>query len=116
VLAGMGDVERRLGKIAQPQCHGRDLVSLADSVEAGVSALKWCSTFFIKNFPAAVETSIALAERIKARINEDAPLSVRQGHIIKKGFSTELDELIDLSTNAHELIANLEKAEKEKTG
>lgn len=116
VLAGMGDVERRLGKIAQPQCHGRDLVSLADSIEAGVLALKWCSTFFAKNFPAAVETSISLAERIKARVNEDAPLSVRQGHIIKKGFSAELDELIDLSTNAHELIANLEKSEKEKTG
>lgn len=116
VLSGMGDMERRLGKIAQPQCHGRDLVALADSIEAGVSALKWCSTFFVQNFPKSVQASIGMADKIKERINDDAPLSVRQGHIVKKGFSAELDELIDLSTNAHELIANLEKSEKEKTG
>lgn len=116
VLGGMGDVERRLGKIAQPQCHGRDLVALADSVEAGLSALQWSSGFFHSenghNFAAAAE----LASAIKLRINDDAPISVKQGHIIKKGFSPELDELIDLSTNAHALIADLEKAEKEKTG
>ncbi len=113
VLAGMGDVERRLGKIAQPQCHGRDLTALADSIDAGLGAVKWCSKFFMAS---SVSEAAEISNSIKARINEEAPLSVKQGHIIKKGFSDELDELIDLSTNANELIANLEKSEKEKTG
>lgn len=113
VLAGMGDIERRLGKIAQPQCHGRDLVALSNSIDAGLSALKWCSMFF--NTVSNSEVS-DLSNSIKNRINEESPLSVKQGHIIKKGFSAELDALIDLSTNANELIANLEKVEKEKTG
>lgn len=113
VLGGMGDIERRIGKIAQPQCSARDLTALADSVDAGLSALSWCTAFY----KADVATEVSqLSHSIKERINDESPLSVRQGHIIKKGFSAELDELIDLSTNANDLIANLEKNEKEKTG
>jgi DNA mismatch repair protein MutS len=116
VLSGMGDIERRLGKIAQPQCHGRDLTALSDAIDAGLSALKWCSMFFSSAAVQNLTEAAAISTSIKERINEEAPLSVKQGHIIKKGFSLELDELIDLSTNANELIANLEKSEKEKTG
>jgi DNA mismatch repair protein MutS len=116
VLGGMGDIERRLGKIAQPNCHGRDLTALADSIVSGLSAIKWCSNFFSSASNAVIEANADLAAQIKQRISEEAPLSVKQGHVIKKGFSLELDALIDLSTNANALIANLEKAEKEKTG
>lgn len=112
-LSGMGDVERRLGKIAQPQCNARDLLALAQAVEAGLGALKWCSNFHKQQVD---PTLVELSNSIKKRISEEAPLSTRQGHIINPGFSGELDELIMLSTNANELISDLEKAEKEKTG
>lgn len=115
-LGQMGDVERRLGKIAQPQCHGRDLVALSDAVFAGLSSLKWCADFYKVQNTEVLQNAAILAEKIKQRISEEAPLSVRQGHIIKKGFSSELDELIDLSTNAHSMIAEMEKVEREKTG
>ncbi len=115
-LALMGDIERRLGKISQPQCHGRDLTALADAVTAGLGALKWSAAFFKIDQPEAMDRSKALADKIQARISDEAPLSVKQGHVIKKGFSHELDELIDLSTNAHSLVAALEQREKEATG
>lgn len=112
-LSGMGDIERRLGKIAQPQCNARDLLALAQAVIAGLGALKWCSNFHkLSADPALIELSNSIVNRIA----EEAPLSTRQGHIINRGFSKELDELITLSTNANELISDLEKAEKEKTG
>lgn len=112
-LSGMGDIERRIGKIAQPQCNARDLLALSQAVDAGLGALKWCANFHMLPVD---PTLVGLSEAIKQRISEDAPLSTRQGHIINSGFSTELDELIKLSTNANELIADLERAEKEKTG
>lgn len=112
-LSGMGDVERRLGKIAQPQCNARDLLALSQAVDAGLGALKWCSGFHSLQIDPAL---IKLSDSIKNRISEEAPLSTRQGHIINPGFSSELDELIKLSTNANDLISELEKAEKEKTG
>ncbi|MBC7419299.1 MAG: DNA mismatch repair protein MutS [Bdellovibrio sp.] len=115
-LGLMGDIERRLGKISQPQCHGRDLTALADAVKAGLGSLQWCQAFFKIENVEALKRSAGLAEKIQNRISEEAPLSVKQGHVIKKGFSSELDELIDLSTNAHGLVAALEQREKEKTG
>ena len=116
VLGGMGDVERRLGKIAQPQCNARDLTALADSVDAALSALKWCENFHVSEAQFNLIDAEKLSYAIKARIVEEAPLTVKQGHIIKRGYSPELDELIDLTTNANQLIADLEAREREATG
>lgn len=115
-LGGMGDIERRLSRIAQPQCNARDLLSLADCIEAGLAALKWCEFFYKKDSVPKFLNILELATKIKSEISEDAPISTKQGFLIKKGFSSELDELIDLSTNANALIANLELKEKEQTG
>ncbi len=115
-LAQMGDIERRLGKIAQPQCHGRDLIGLADAVLAGVSALKWCESFYLAQSNQVLSNAMLFAEKIKQRISDDAPLSVRSGHVIKKGFSNELDALIHLSSNANDLVADLEKRERDLSG
>ena len=115
-LAVMGDIERRLGKISQPQCHARDLSALADAVQAGLKSLQWSEKFFKLNSNELLKRSEHLAVKIQIRLADEAPLSVKQGHIIKKGFSAELDELIDLSTNAHSLVASLEQREKEATG
>lgn len=115
-LGTMGDIERRLGKIAQPQCHGRDLIAMADAILAGLASLDWCKNFFTSKNLKSLMQSQTIAHKIQQRISEEAPLSVKQGHVIKKGFSSELDELIELSTNAHSLVADLEQREKDKTG
>ncbi len=115
-LSAMGDIERRLGKIAQPPCHGRDLIALATATAAGLSALKFSPFFNPQKDQNLLLQAETLAEKIQARISEEAPLSVKQGHVIKKGFSTELDQLIHLSTNANALVSELEKKEKEATG
>ncbi len=115
-LGAMGDIERRLGKIAQPQCHGRDLLALAEAALAGLASLKWCEGFYKNEKTQFQKISEDLAQQIQRTISDEAPLSVRQGHMIKKGFRAELDELIDLSTNAHEMVSELERQEKEATG
>lgn len=115
-LAVMGDIERRLAKIAQPQCHGRDLLSLAQAVRAGISSLNCCSSFFKNNKTHVVKSAENISEKMIQIISEEAPITTKQGHIINKGFSAELDELIHLSTNANLLIEKLEAEEKQKTG
>ncbi|OFZ31945.1 MAG: DNA mismatch repair protein MutS [Bdellovibrionales bacterium RIFCSPHIGHO2_01_FULL_40_29] len=116
ILVGMGDIERRMGKIAQPQCHGRDLLSLANSLKIGLQALKWCDKFFTFDHADSLSEVAELADQIERTIDDEAPLTVKLGHVIKKGFSNELDELIHISTNAHALVAQLEQKEKESTG
>lgn len=113
-LGQMGDIERRLSKISLPQVNGRDLLSLADSVMAGVLAMNVAGPVFQST--SSFNIVVDLADEIKRTILEDAPLSVRQGYLIQKGFSLELDELIDLTTNVQTLLQNLENKEKERTG
>jgi DNA mismatch repair protein MutS len=110
VLAQMGDIERRLGKIAQPQCNGRDLLALSASIEAGLSALE------IAGLANEYQHLRELGHEISRTLVEEPPLQVRQGHLIQKGFSPELDELIALSTDSQSLLAEMESREKLKTG
>ncbi|PIS11820.1 MAG: DNA mismatch repair protein MutS [Bdellovibrio sp. CG10_big_fil_rev_8_21_14_0_10_47_8] len=117
VLAQLGDIERRLGKIAQPQCNGRDLLALAHSVQAGLSALQVASS---KNKDQGLKLSEAELQRLALDIEktlvEEPPLLIRQGHMIRQGVSAELDELIVLATDSHSLLQKMELEEKQKTG
>ena len=115
-LVGMGDLERRMGKIAQPQCHARDLLSLGHSIENGLRAISWSQKFHPFENKILQESVEKLASKINATISSEAPLTVKQGHLINSGFLPELDELIHISTNAHSLVADLEAKEKQSTG
>ncbi|KHD88885.1 MAG: DNA mismatch repair protein MutS [Bdellovibrio sp. ArHS] len=114
ILGQMGDIERRLGKISQPQCNGRDLLALAGSVHAGVSALE--VLVHASGGTANFEPLRQLAYKIERTLVEDPPLATKQGYLIRQGVSAELDELIELSTHSQALVARMEAEEKEKTG
>lgn len=114
ILSGMGDIERRMSKIAQPQCNARDLTSLAISVDYALDAFDKSKN--ILGSQINTEVLNALVNEIKTTVLEDASLTLKQGFIIQKGVSAELDELIELSTNAQSHIEKLEAKEKEATG
>ncbi|WP_413570657.1 DNA mismatch repair protein MutS [Bdellovibrio sp. HCB117] len=114
ILGQMGDIERRLGKISQPQCNGRDLLALAGSVHAGISALE--VLVHASGGTANFEPLRDLAYKIERTLVEDPPLATKQGYLIRQGVSSELDELIELSTHSQALVARMEAEEKEKTG
>lgn len=111
ILAQMGDIERRLGKISQPQCNGRDLCALSQSVESGLSALEIAGGELEQG-----DRLRELRSEISQTLVEEPPLQVRQGHLIRKGYSKDLDELIELSTDSQSLLSKMEAEEKEKTG
>lgn len=113
ILSNMGDIERRLGKIGQPQCHGRDLLSLADSIQAGLSAAQICECPLT---PDTIERLGHLVQEIQDTLVDEPPLQVKQGHLIRKGYTAELDELIELSTDSQALLQKMETEEREKTG
>ncbi|MBX2986426.1 MAG: DNA mismatch repair protein MutS [Bdellovibrionaceae bacterium] len=109
ILGQMGDLERRLGKVPQPTCNGRDLLSLAHSIEAGLSSLSFAGT--------GIDAELAtLIGRVNSTLVEEPPLSTKQGHLVRRGVSPELDEVIELSTDAHSLLARMEAEERERTG
>jgi DNA mismatch repair protein MutS len=64
----------------------------------------------------AIEDFSELYELLNNWLVEDPPTTLKEGGIIKRGVSQELDELLDLKENAVYYLSELEKREKEKTG
>lgn len=119
VLGGMGDIERRLGKLSQPQCNARDLLSLAHSLNVAVESLNLAGQFVPGSYTGSIENlnqAREISDEILRSFVEDPPLSTKQGYLFRKGLYTELDELIELSTESQAMMAKLEAREKEATG
>ncbi len=117
ILSGLGDIERRLTRLTWSQVNGRDLVSLSQSLQQALFVIEW-----IKNhqFQISIELNLGAIEKIAKEIEKtivsEPPLTVKQGYLIQKGTSANLDELIELSTNAQGHLESLERSEREKTG
>ena len=118
-LKKIGDLERILSRVALRSARPRDLLRLRFALEA-VPVIKQLLD------QAAAPRLMALNERIIAQpsitatlataLVENPPSVVRDGGIFAKGYDEELDELLSLSTNATDYLAEMERSEKERTG
>lgn len=116
LLKGLGDLERMAGKLSNPSCNPRDLLALAESLETARAVLQWVSLQELGLREQDEESLEKTVLRIRSAIRDDAPVSLRAGRLIKKGVSTELDELIDLSEDGGSAVVALEAREREATG
>lgn len=111
-LALLGDVERRLGKVHSTTFNARDLLALAQSLDAGRAL---AGLHPAKPKPSGVKEVSALTEKIIQHLGDDLPLGVKEGGMIRRGAVPELDELIDLTQNSQKLLFAMEAREREAT-
>lgn len=113
------DLERLVGRIAFGGANGRDMNALKLSL-AQIPALKdLCMTSgsaTLREIGASMDECAELREDIDRAIVEDAPVSVRDGGIIRSGYHERLDELREASSNGKRWIAELEAKERQATG
>jgi len=109
-LKGVGDLERKMGKISHPNAHPRDLKNLADTFQHIDDILEYFAE--LKTLRGRVRLWRGELERI---LEDELPLAFRDGGLIRKGVSPELDELIELATNSQAKILELEAKERELT-
>lgn len=120
ILSKMGDIERRLGKISNPNCNPRDLLAISESLEVGIALTPFLNkdprTFVPQQFIEDLKTAEMLTKKIRSTLVEEPPLSKKEGGLIQKGYCEELDELIELSSDGQTKLLELEQKEKEATG
>ena len=117
-LDSVYDLERLGSKISMGHGNARDLVALKRSIQALPQVLAGLSGFQSSLFQWDGD-SAALAEvadLIEKAVREDAPPTINEGGLIRSGFRTELDELIRISRDGKGWLADLEAAERKKTG
>ena len=118
-LSGLYDIERLAGKVSLGTCNARDMLSLRNSLRKIPfvrEGLEEFSKGMFKEIKTSMDPLTDIAELLEKSINEDAPVTVKDGDIIKRGYNAECDELYDLAKNAKEYILQLENNERERTG
>ncbi len=118
-LTGLYDIERLAGKVSLGSCNARDMISLRNSLSK-LPFLVQCVSGFDKGVWRRIKGLLDpledVCDLIDSSISEDCPLTVKDGDIIKRGFSQECDELYEIATNAKQYILQMEASEREKTG
>ncbi|CCQ91973.1 DNA mismatch repair protein mutS [Nitrospina gracilis 3/211] len=113
------DLERLLGKISMATCTPRDLIALKNSLRALPEIQE-----MIGRCPLPAMSAIRdgwdnldnLYQGIDEQIEDDPPLNIKDGGLIKPGCDQELDRLKSIMKDSNQAIANLEAREKERTG
>ncbi|HEX5218675.1 MAG TPA: DNA mismatch repair protein MutS [Verrucomicrobiae bacterium] len=138
-LGNVRDLERTLGRLSTGSGNARDLVVLRQALEqipalkqtllqlVGTSSTSSQSSALIgdtvervptllQNLTAQLSESPDLVELISRAIVDEPPLAVKEGGMIRDGFSTELDELRNAQRGGKDWLAKLQQDEIERTG
>ncbi|MGM9882407.1 MAG: DNA mismatch repair protein MutS [Bacilli bacterium] len=107
------DLERLCGKIAFGSANGKDLLQLKASLKVLPSIKEKLEKI---NFYYNIETLEDLYNLLEKSIYEEPPNSIKEGYLIKEGYSKELDELKAISKGGKDFISNFEIEERARTG
>lgn len=118
-LASVNDIERLMSRIVYSTANAKELRSLSATIEqlpAIKSTLANSESVLLKN----IYNSIDLLEDVKSLIDsaivDEPPFSLREGGIIRQGYSKEIDELKSIMNDGTNIIANIENEQRQLTG
>jgi DNA mismatch repair protein MutS len=118
-LGKIADLERLIARCATATANARDLVALKNSLaQMGPlrEALLPAATPYLVDLRNRIDGLEDLVACIAAAIVDDPPAALREGGLIRPGYSQPLDELRTRSKDGKDWIANLEATERERTG
>ena len=113
------DFERLAGRIATGKANGRDLIALRGSCESLPEIKRLisdCGSQLLQELNAQVRGLEEVRDLIGRGIVEEPPFTVKEGGLIREGYSAELDDMKLSIRDAREWIASLEAKERERTG
>ena len=117
-LAGMGDVERLVGRIGARRASPRDLARLATAL-TGVTRVRASAagaTGLLGSLAGSLDPLPDLVQRIEATLVDESPATVRAGPIVRTGYHSEVDELRELARDGKGWVLALEARERVRTG
>ena len=118
-LKTIHDIERLVGRAALGTAGPRDLVSLRQSIAAIPRVRMLLSDLqapLVKSLVAEVDDLADIRDELERTLLDDPPAVARDGGMIRDGVDPELDELRTISRSGKQRIAEMEDAERTRTG
>ena len=112
------DLERLTARFACGTANARDLIALKTSLlhSSDIKEALRGKEGLCGSLSEAIDSLGAISAEIEAAIVDEPPFTIREGGMIRPGYSADLDELNASSRDAKVWIASLENTEKERTG
>ena len=119
LLCGINDIERLMTRITFGSATGRELVSISDTAKKFAplkSALINVKSDYLKSIYNNIDELYDIIKIIDEALVERPPATIKEGGVIRDGFSEELD-MLRLNMNGDtSALSQIEAEEKEKTG
>ena len=119
LLNSVKDVGRILGKLSNDNIMPKDCLALANSLEI-IPNLKFhlagIESEYVKNIDERLLDFSNVVRVLQSAIDPECPNSLKDGGYIKAGYNAELDEFREYGKKGTQIIADIEKREREKTG
>ncbi len=118
-LKDVGDMERLSGRLNMGSATPRDLIALGRSLEQAPQIrelIKTARSSLLQVLNESIDELADIRELITSGIDDEPPVKVADGGVVRAGYSSELDELRSLSRDAKQTIAALEAEERARTG
>lgn len=107
------DVERLSGRVAFDTANGRDLIQLKKTLGVFPSIN---DKLKVLGVDLKLDDFSDLFDLMDASIYEEAPISLKEGYLIKTGYNDDLDELKEIRNNSKKYLLEMLESLKEKTG
>lgn len=118
-LESIYDLDRLIGRVGFNSCSGREMLQLKKSLQMVPGIKELLSKLPEECFKEIVDglgDFNELTDTLERAISIDCPLTITEGGIFNKGYNSQLDELIEISTHGKNWLLDIEQKEKEKTG
>ncbi len=113
------DLERLAGRVACGNANGKDLIALRNSIfvlPELKSELADCGDSLLQSLEKSIDPLFDIYELIETSIVDDPPYTIKEGSLIRSGYSADLDKMKDSILDGQNWIAGLENIEKDRTG
>lgn len=118
-MTGIRDIERIVTKTIYGTALPKEILTIATTARKFPlvkEAIKRASCKMLKGIYAQIDTLEDIADLVESAISDEAPNTIKEGKIIKKGYSAEVDELREAMNSGTSLLSVIETRERERTG
>jgi DNA mismatch repair protein MutS len=118
-LKGVHDIERLVARAALGTAGPRDLVSLRQSLSAIPRVRMLLEPFqapLVCSLAAELDDLADLRDELDRTVLDEPPVNARDGGVVRDGVDPELDDLRGISRSGKKRIAEMEEAERSRTG
>lgn len=119
LLKEMGDLERLISKVAASRVNPRELVQLKRSlnvIEQLKNEMAEVEPLSLKKIADQLNACQVIKNRLENELNEEAPVNILKGDVIKPGVNTELDELRSIAYSGKDFLLQIQQRESANTG